>query len=313
MGHSYMLDAPAGSDDTQETNMASKTLRACLEAGEFIAAPGVFDLLSAKIAGLTGAKALYMTGYGTVASYLGYPDAGLATYTDMVDRAAAIARAVDRPLIADADTGYGGLLNVHHTVRGYERAGVAMIQLEDQQIPKKCGHTPHRRIVSTEQMVNKIKVASDARSSQDFLILARTDARTSFGLDEAIRRAEAYVRAGADAIFIEAPESVEEMKKIGACVDAPLVSNQLHGGKTPILPQAELQKIGFSAAIYPTAGLFAAAKALASVYDDHVNDRAVQAPLFAFDDFTRMIGFQEVWDFEERYAELVAVETGESR
>lgn len=289
--------------------MATNKLRAFFEGGDFIAAPGVFDLVSAKLADQTNAKALYMTGYGTVASYLGYPDAGLATYTDMLDRATAIAEATGKPLIADGDTGYGGLLNVHHTVRGYEKAGVAMIQLEDQQTPKKCGHTPNRHIVSTEEMVNKIKVASDARSSKDFLILARTDARASAGLDEAIRRAEAYTKAGADAIFIEAPESVEEMKKIGASVGAPLVSNQLHGGKTPILPQAELKQIGFSAAIYPTAGLFAAAKALASVYDDHVNDRLVKAPLYPFQDFVEMIGFRKVWDFEEKYASLLAVET----
>src|ERR1044072_5581712 len=137
--------------------MATGTLRAMLPAREFIAAPGVSDLVSAKLADRTDAKALYMTGLGTVASYLGYPDAGLATYTDMLDRAAAIAQATGKPLIADADTGYGGLLNVHHTVRGYEKAGVAMIQLEDQQIPKKCGHTPNRRVVSTEEMVCKIR------------------------------------------------------------------------------------------------------------------------------------------------------------
>jgi 2-methylisocitrate lyase-like PEP mutase family enzyme len=289
--------------------MATNKLRSLFQAREFVAAPGVFDLVSAKLADLTNAKALYMTGYGAVASYLGYPDAGIATYTDMLNRAAAIAEATSKPLIADGDTGYGGLLNVHHTVRGYEKAGVAMIQLEDQQIPKKCGHTPNRHIVSTEEMVSKIKVASDARSSKDFLILARTDARSSVGLDEAIRRAEAYTRAGADAIFIEAPESVDEMKKIGASVGTPLVSNQLHGGRTPILPQAELKQMGFSAAIYPTAGLFAAAKALASVYDDHVNDRPVKAPLYGFEDFVRMIGFQNVWDFEEKYAELLAADT----
>jgi 2-methylisocitrate lyase-like PEP mutase family enzyme len=277
---------------------------------QFVAAPGVFDLVSAKIADRTAAKALYMTGYGAVASYLGYPDAGLATYTDMLDRAAAIAGAVTKPLIADADTGYGGLLNVHHTVRGYEKAGVTMIQLEDQQIPKKCGHTPNRPIVSLEEMVGKIRVASDARSSADFLILARTDAIAAAGLDEAVRRAEAYAQAGADAIFIEAPESVEQMQAIGAAVDAPLVSNQLHGGRTPILPQAQLAELGFAAAIYPTAGLFAAAQALASVYDDHVNDRPVTAPLYAFDDFVQMIGFQQVWDFEAKYADLLAVEAG---
>jgi 2-methylisocitrate lyase-like PEP mutase family enzyme len=288
--------------------MTAKILRAALDSGQFIAAPGVFDLISAKLADRTDAKALYMTGYGTVASYLGYPDAGLATYTDMLDRAAAIAGAVSKPLIADGDTGYGGLLNVHHTVRGYERAGVAMIQIEDQRIPKKCGHTPNRHIVSAEEMVNKIRIASDARTSRDFLILARTDARTSVGLNEAIRRAEAYAKAGADAIFIEAPESVEEMRKIGSSLDVPLVSNQLHGGKTPILPQAQLKQLGFAAAIYPTAGLFAAAKALESVYTAHVDDKPVETPLYAFHDFVRMIGFQEVWDFEEKYAELLAVE-----
>jgi 2-methylisocitrate lyase-like PEP mutase family enzyme len=227
----------------------------------------------------------------------------------MLDRAAAIAQATEKPLIADGDTGYGGLLNLYHTVRGYEKAGVAMIQLEDQQMPKKCGHTPNRHVVSTEEMVNKIKVASDARSSRDFLILARTDARTSFGLDEAIRRGEAYAKAGADAIFIEAPESVEEMKKIGAALDLPLVSNQLHGGRTPILPQSQLKEMGFSAAIYPTAGLFAAAKALADVYDAHAEDRPVKTPLYDFDDFVEMIGFREIWDFERKYADLLAVET----
>jgi len=159
--------------------------------------------------------------------------------------------------------------------------------------------------------VNKIKVASDARSSKDFLILARTDARTVAGLDEAIRRAEAYVKAGADAIFIEAPESIEEMKKIGASVDAPLVSNQLHGGKTPILPQSQLRSLGFSAAIYPTAGLFAASKALERVYDEHVHDKLVETPLYAFHDFVEMIGFQKVWDFEDKYADLLALEVGD--
>ncbi len=289
--------------------MANPALKAMLKNREFVAAPGVFDLVSAKIAGQSKAKALYMTGYGTVASYLGYPDAGIATYTDMVDRAAAIAAAVDKPLIADGDTGYGGLLNVHHTVRGYEKAGVTMIQIEDQQIPKKCGHTPNRHIVSMEEMVNKIRVASDARSSTDFLILARTDAIASVGLDEALRRAEAYAKAGADAIFIEAPESVEQMATIGVSVDAPLVSNQVHGGQTPILPQAQLVEMGFAAAIYPTAGLFAAAKALAGVYDDHVNDRPVSVPHYAFHDFVEMIGFQQIWDFEEKYANLLKVET----
>lgn len=288
--------------------MPRQSLKGLLESEHFIAAPGVFDLLSAKLAALTSPKAIYMTGYGTVASYLGFPDAGLATYTDMVDRAAAIAEAIEQPLIADGDTGYGGLLNVHHTVRGYEKAGVAMIQIEDQQIPKKCGHTPNRQIISTEAMVNKIKVASDARSSKEFLILARTDARTSNGLDEALRRSEAYVMAGADAIFVEAPESIDEMKRIAAAIDAPLVSNQLHGGKTPIVAQAELKEMGFQVAIYPTAGLFAAAKALQSVYAAHAKDQPIEVPLYNFDDFVQMIGFPKVWEFEAMYADLLAQE-----
>jgi 2-methylisocitrate lyase-like PEP mutase family enzyme len=285
--------------------VANPILKTMLQNREFVAAPGVFDLISAKLADRTNAKALYMTGYGAVASYLGYPDAGIATYTEMLARAAAIADAVKKPLIADGDTGYGGLLNVHHTVRGYEKAGATMIQLEDQQSPKKCGHTPNRPIVSMDEMVGKIRVASDARSSSDFLILARTDAIAAAGLDEALRRADAYARAGADAIFIEAPENVKQMRTIGAFAGAPLVSNQLHGGKTPILPQTQLADLGFAAAIYPTAGLFAAARALAGVYDDHANDRPVSAPLYAFDDFVEMIGFQQVWDFEAKYADLL--------
>jgi 2,3-dimethylmalate lyase len=291
--------------------MANPLLRLMLQNKTFVTAPGVFDLVSAKLADRTQVEAIYMTGFGVVASYLGLPDAGIADYSQMLDRAAAIADAVKKPLIADGDTGYGGLLNVHHTVRGYEKAGVTMIQLEDQKIPKKCGHEPRRHIVSTEEMVNKIKVACDARSSGDFLILARTDARTSYGINEAIRRGEAYAKAGADAIFIEAPESVEEMKKIGASLDVPLVSNQLHGGKTPILPQAQLKDMGFAAAIYPCTALFGTAKVVENVFDDLAHGRPVSAPLETFEGFTKMIGFQDVFDFEDRFADAVNLETGD--
>ena len=282
------------------------TIRAMRKSGQFITAPGVFDLVSAKLADRTEAQAIYMTGYGVVASYLGQPDAGLATYTDMVDRAEAIAHAIHKPLIADGDTGYGGLLNVAHTVRGYEKAGVAVIQLEDQHFPKKCGHTPHRPVVPAEEMVNKIKVACDARSSEDFLILARTDALASLGFDDALRRGEAYAKAGADILFIEAPESEEQMRKIGAAFDVPVLSNQLHGGLTPILPQTRLQELGFAVAIYPTAGLFAASHALASVYASLAQGKPVRDPLIPFKDFVHMIGFQQVWDFEQKYAEFLA-------
>ncbi len=291
--------------------MATTTIRALLNAGEFIAAPGIFDLLSAKIADRTDAKALYMTGFGAVASCLRFPDVGPVTHTDVLNRASAISRVVTKPLIAEADTTYGGLLNVHHTVQSYERAGVAMILLEDQLIPHRCSHTLPRHIVPLKQMVSRIKVASDARSSRDFLILARTDARATEGLDEALRRSEAYALAGADAICIEAPESVEEMRKIGSLLDVPVVSNQLHGGRTPSLTQAQLREIGFSVAIYPTTGLFAAAKALAGVYASHISSSEVTAaPFYGFQDFLEMIGFQDVRDLESRFADVLEFERG---
>jgi 2,3-dimethylmalate lyase len=235
--------------------MTSSALRTLVEEKPFVTCPGVFDLVSAKVADRTKAVALYMTGYGVVASYLGLPDAGLATYSQMLDRVQAIVQTVRKSLIADGDTGYGGLLNVHHTVRGYEKAGAAAIQLEDQQSPKKCGHTPNRHVMPVNEIINKLTVANDARSSKDFLIIARTDARTALALDEAIRRGEAYAKAGADIIFVESPESEAEMRKIGSSLDVPLVSNQLHGGRTLILSQDKLRKIGYRMAIYPTAGV----------------------------------------------------------
>src|SRR6185503_9693941 len=165
-------------------------LKQLLTAGELIVAPGVFEMFSARIADQMGFKALYMTGYGISASYLGQPDAGLVTYTDMTSRARTIAEGTTTPLIADADTGFGGLINVRQTVRGYEAAGVQAIQIEDQEMPKKCGHTPNRRVIAAADMCRKIEVAVDARTNPDTMIIARTDARTGLGLDEAIRRGQ---------------------------------------------------------------------------------------------------------------------------
>ena len=196
-------------------NVKARTLRERLAKGEFILAPGIYDGISARVADKMGFPALYMTGYGATASMLGLPDAGLATYSDMVGRAEMICSVIDTPLIADADTGYGGLLNVQRTVRGYEAAGVAAIQIEDQEMPKKCGHTPGRRVVPAEDMVLKIRVACEARRDEATLIMARTDARTALGLDEALRRAKLYEEAGADVIFVESPESEAELERIG--------------------------------------------------------------------------------------------------
>jgi 2-methylisocitrate lyase-like PEP mutase family enzyme len=184
-----------------------RSLAKRLKEKRILVAPGVFDMVSLKLADAMGFEALYMTGYGVVASALGLPDAGLATYTEMVARVSAMAATAATPLIADGDTGYGGLLNIRQTVRGYEAAGAAAIQLEDQEFPKKCGHTPGRRVVAIDDMRRRIEVAVEARSNPEFLVIARTDARSALGLDEALRRGEAYVKAGADILFIESPES----------------------------------------------------------------------------------------------------------
>lgn len=276
-----------------------------LRAKQFTTAPGVFELISARIADQMGFDALYMTGYGTVASYLGEPDAGLATYTDMVNRVATICAHTTTPLIADGDTGYGGLLNVAHTVRGYEAAGAAAIQIEDQEFPKKCGHTPGRRVIPLDDMVAKIKVAVEARQSTDFLIIARTDARTNYGLDEALRRGEAFARAGADVLFIESPESEDEMRQICRSFDLPLLANMVDGGRTPVLSADALAALGYAVAIFPATGFLAMGQALNDAYAhlrQHGSSTGLQTPLYDFNAFSRLLGFEKVWDFEKRWA-----------
>lgn len=284
--------------------MASPLLTTALAEKDYIVAPGVYDLISALIADKMGFKALYVTGYGTVASYLGLPDAGLATYRDMLERIGRITEMTETAIIADADTGYGGLLNVRHTVRGYEAAGVTAIQIEDQEFPKKCGHTPNRRVVPIEDMVKKVRVASDSRSGEDFLIIARTDARTGLGLDEAIRRGQAYAEAGADIIFIEAPESEAEMEECAKRIEKPLLANMANGGKTPILPAKRLAEIGFAISIFPSAGFLSAAAGLQETYQDLLEHGTTteRTQLYPFDRFTELMGFGDVWEFEKRFS-----------
>lgn len=281
-------------------------LKTKLAGPELLTAPGVFDLISVRLADSLGFDCLYMTGFGTVASYLGEADAGLATYTDMVNRVAAFCGASHTPIICDADTGYGGLLNVAHTVRGYERAGAAGIQLEDQEFPKKCGHTPGRRVIPVGDMARKIKVAAESRDDNNLQIIARTDARTSLGLDEALRRAEAYLEAGADVLFIESPESEEELRIIGSRFDVPLLCNVVEGGRTPQLSPADLQALGFSLAIYPSAGFLAVAKALQQVYGEIKARRGTLEAgpqLYGFKDMCELMGFPAVWAFDQAHAE----------
>jgi 2-methylisocitrate lyase-like PEP mutase family enzyme len=291
---------------TSTSQAAGSKLLARLKEPGLISVPGVFDMISARIADGMGFDALYMTGYGTVASHLGLPDAGLASYADMAGRVRQIAEGTATPLIADGDTGYGGLLNVDFTVRGYEAAGAAAIQIEDQEFPKKCGHTPGRRVVPIADAARRIKVAAQARSSKDFLIVARTDARTSLGLDEALRRGEAFVKAGADILFIESPESEAEMEAIGRRFDVPLLANMVEGGRTPILSRAELERLGFKLAIFPVAGFLAAAAALQSVYGEiraSGSTKSWSGKFYPFDAFSRLMGFERIWAFDRDHAE----------
>jgi len=222
----------------------------------------------------------------------------------MVGRVSVLAGGTKTPLIADGDTGYGGLLNVQYTVRGYESAGAVAIQLEDQEFPKKCGHMLGRRVVPIEDMVDKIKVAAASRDSSDFLIIARTDARTTLGLDEALRRADAYAKAGADILFVESPESIEEMHSIGRSFDRPLVANMVEGGRTPVVDRKTLEEIGYSIAIFPAFGFLAAGDALRKVYTylkNHGSSVGSDTPLYKFSDFSSLMGFGEVATFDEAY------------
>lgn len=289
------------------TDKASLSLAQRLKQPGLISTPGVFDMVSAKIADSMGFDALYMTGFGVVASHLGLPDAGLATYSDMIGRVRQIAGGTRTPLIADGDTGYGGLLNVDFTVRGYEDAGAQAIQIEDQEFPKKCGHTPGRRVVPLEDAVRKIKVAAAARSSKDFLIIARTDARTAHGLDEALRRAEAFVKAGADILFVESPESVEEMQKIGRTFDVPLLANMVESGRTPVLTRQQLEEIGYRIAIFPVSGLLAMGAALRAVYGEILatgSSANWNGEMDTLDRMARLMGFERVWAFDKENAEI---------
>ena len=290
------------------SNNPAPSLKVRLQQPGLLVAPGVYDMVSLRLADSFGFGALYMTGYGTVASHLGLPDAGIATYSDMVGRVTAMAGMARTPLIADADTGYGGLLNLRYTVRGYEAAGAAALQIEDQEFPKKCGHTPGRRVITMDEMVQKIRVAVESRMSSDFLIIARTDARTSLGLDEALRRGEAYARAGADILFIESPESEDEMRaigKLGRELGLPMVANMVERGRTPVLSQAELEAIGYRIAIFPVTALLASVQAMTNVYQQFKQTGSSAGgtqPLYDFAELTKLMGFEDVWEFDKRYA-----------
>jgi carboxyvinyl-carboxyphosphonate phosphorylmutase len=238
-------------------------LRNLLKKPGIIVAPGAHDASTAKIIEQTGGfQAVYMTGSGAAMSILGEPDIGLLTMTEMVTHAHNLALAVNLPVIADADAGYGNALNATRTVKEYESAGVAAIHIEDQVAPKKCGHFEGKQVISQTEMVGKLKAALDARTDPDFIIIARTDSRAVLGLDAAIERALAYVEAGADAIFVEAPQSLAELETIARSIRAPLLVNMDEGTKTPLLTVQELGKMGFKIVIFPRSAPCAAAKTI---------------------------------------------------
>ena len=229
--------------------------RQLLKEPGIIMAPGAYDCLTARLIEAAGFPAVYMTGAGTSVAALGYPDLALATMTEMVANAAAIVEAVDLPVVADADTGYGGMLNIQRTIRQYERAGVAAIHLEDQEFPKRCGHLENKRVISSEEMTGKIKAAVDARTDDDFVIIVRTDALAVTGWDDTMTRCEEYVEAGADMLFIEALRNPEEAGQVAARFEIPLMYNFVETGKSPLIPAAELERLGFKMVIYPVSAM----------------------------------------------------------
>jgi 2-methylisocitrate lyase-like PEP mutase family enzyme len=290
----------------EKVNMSKPSLRAALSAGQIVVAPGLHDMVAAVVANKIGFDFVYASGFWLTASSLGLPDAGIASYTQMLDRVATLTRTVNASVIADADTGYGGLLNVHHTVRGYEAAGVVAIQIEDQEFPKKCGHTPNKRVVPTVDMVEKVKVACAARiNPAETLIIARTDARQTDGLEGAIRRGLAYGEAGADVVFLEALESEAEMREACARIAKPMMANMADGGKTPIRSKVELAAFGYKLAIFPSITGLAAAAAVETALRTLKSTGTSLSPdlrLFDFAEFNSLIGFDEVWEFERRWA-----------
>jgi 2-methylisocitrate lyase-like PEP mutase family enzyme len=285
--------------------MANPILRQKLAAGEFIVAPGLQDGIAAVVANKVGFDIVYGSGYWTTASAHGLPDAGIASVTQMVERMAMLVRVCQGAVIADADTGFGGLLNVHHTVRAYENAGVTAIQIEDQEFPKKCGHTPFKRLIPLADMVDKIKVARDARRDDNFLIIARTDARQSEGTDGVLRRLTAYAEAGADILFPEALVSDAEMQQVCAALSKPVLANMADGGLTPIRDAETLRRLGYAMAIFPAMTSLAAAAAMA-VALRHLkatgSSLSADIKLFDFKEFCALIGFEEVWAFERKWA-----------
>ena len=284
---------------------ATGKLRRMLGEPGIIMAPGAYDCLTAKIIQQAGFPAVYMTGAGTSVARLGYPDLALATMTEMVANASDIAAAVDVPVIADADTGYGGILNIQRTIRQYERSGVAAVHIEDQEFPKRCGHLDNKRVIPTQDMVGKIRAAVDARTDDDFVIIVRTDALAVTDWDDTMRRCEAYTRAGADVLFVEALRSPEEAERVVRSVDLPLLYNFVETGKSPLIPAPELERLGFKLVIFPVSALLTVSRVVSNLMQD-LKTQGTTAHLLEnmvrLEDCFETVGLSEMLAQDGRYA-----------
>ena len=279
-------------------------LREMLAGPELVMAPGVADALNARLVAREGFKAIYMTGTGTTASRLGMPDIGLLTMTEMVDNAGRIVDASGLPVIADADTGYGGPINVQRTIRAYERAGVAGVHIEDQQWPKRCGHLEGKTLIPAAEMAAKVRAATDAREDKDFVVIARTDALSVEGFEQALDRGRLYEEAGADMIFIEAPNSPDQLAAVPKSFKVPTLFNMSSSGKTPFLSTQEIQKLGFKVVIYPNFMLLAAVTAAQGVLRELKKTGSIAGlanKITTFTELFDLVGMREVQELEQRY------------
>lgn len=286
-------------------NPQASVLRRLLAGPQFLVLPGVYDALTAKIAERAGFNCLVMGGYSIAASRLGQPDVGYLTMTEMAQAIKTICDAVNVPLFADGDTGYGNPLSVRRTVLEFERAGAAAILFEDQVWPKRCGHMQGKEVIAAEDHAMKIRAAKDARTNPDTVIIARTDSRAVLGLEEAIRRGWLYFEAGADALFIEAPQDVAELTAIGRAFPGKiLLSNMIEGGKTPILDPTQLQQLGYKISFWPVTALYAVLKTLEEVFGELKRSgttAAVTEKLCSFQEFNQVIGLNEYSSLEKKY------------
>jgi carboxyvinyl-carboxyphosphonate phosphorylmutase len=288
----------------QKTKVKASLRERIEDNKKIIVLPGVFDALSARIAEQVGFDAMFQTGYGSAAALLGMPDYGLLNAGETIDNARRIVQAVNVPVLVDADTGYGNPLNVWRLVRDLQSLGAAGIFLEDQIWPKRCGHMTGKDVISTDNYIPKLKAALEARKNKDFIIVARTDARAPLGLEEAIERGEAYRKAGADVIFVEAPRSIEELKKIANRIDAPLVANMIEEGITPNLPAKELLEMGYRIAVFPLSGLYAATFAIKEVFIElkkHGMTKRRRKMMVTFKDFNKFVDLQRYMALEKTY------------